>query len=335
MAKRKPYTIRDVADMAGCSIGTVSRAVNGYDVSPGLKANIDEAIEKLNYIPLSASKPSPGKGGDVLILVHDRLSERASWTQMVLFNVMRILGEFGYRSRIEFRHQDDVKISNQLRSANACIVWGEFKKELFDTIALKCRNIPIVAYSFDIPYDNSISVFSKNKNSMNQLVSHLLAGRHSKIGMVSFTKDIKTGERYQGFKETMLGFGCQINDSWLVGDEVRDSSIPGYDSTMAILKGDHPTAIIYNSDLLAMGGMEAIKQSGFKIPEDISVVSFDDLPESATTFPPLTTMRLDTKTLAYLIVESLEKLILGRSHEKKVFIERQLIQRESVAVCKD
>ena len=101
------------------------------------------------------------------------------------------------------------------------------------------------------------------------------------------------------------------------------------------MKGEHPTAIIFGSDQLALGGMEAIKQSGYKIPEDISVVSFDDLPESATAFPPLTTMRLDTMALATLMVESIEKLILGRTHEKKVFIERQLIQRKSVALCKD
>ena len=132
----------------------------------------------------------------------------------------------------------------------------------------------------------------------------------------------------------MTAFGCPVNDKWIVSDADFQPSVPGYNSTLKMLQGEHPTAIIYGSDILALGGMEAIKRSGFKIPEDISVVSFDDLPESATAFPPLTTMRLDTAILANLMVESLEKLMLGRNHDRKVFIERQLIQRESVAICK-
>ncbi len=334
MAKRKEFTIRDVAGMAGCSVGTVSRAVNGYDVSPEIKVKIDKAVEKLNYIPLSVSKPSPGRGGDILILVNEKLSDRSSWTQMVLFNAMRILGDFGYRSRIEFRSQDDTSISEPLRTANACIVWGEFNKELFSSIAEKCRNMPIISYSREIPYENAINIFSRDRNSMKQLVSHLLASRHEKIGLITYSKPHKNEERYEGFYETMKAFDCQINDKWILADSDFQSLHPGYSATIKMLQGEHPTAIIYGADLLALGGMEAIKRSGFKIPEDISVASFDDLPESATSFPPLTTMRLDTLTLANLMVESLEKLMLGRSHDGKVFIERQLIQRESVAICK-
>jgi DNA-binding LacI/PurR family transcriptional regulator len=283
---------------------------------------------------LSSSKTSLGGGGDVLILVHDKLTIKSSWTQMVLFNVMRILGDYGYRSRIEFRSKENTKISTPLRSANACIVWGDFKKELYSTIATKCRNIPIVSYSYEIPYDNSISIFSKDKHSMSQLVSHLLAARHNKIGLIGY-KGLKTKERYMGFVETMDSFGCKINDSWIISETGKELSAPGYDTTIKLLKNeDCPSAIIYGSDQLAIGGIEAIKQSGYKIPEDISVVSFDDLPESATTFPPLTTMKLDTISLATLIVESLEKLLLGRLHENKIFIERQLIQRQSVALRK-
>lgn len=334
MAKRKEYSIRDVAKMAGCSIGTVSRAVNGYEVSPEIKAKIDKAIEKLNYVPLSVSKPPPGRGGDVLILVNDKLSERSSWTQTVLFNAMRILGDFGYRSRIEFRNQDDTSISEPLRTANACIVWGEFNRELFANIAAKCRNIPIISRSREIPYENSISIFSRDKNSMSQIVSHLLASRHKKIGLVTLHKSQSKDERYEGFYETMKAFGCPINEKWIVSESDFQPASHGFSPTLKILQGEHPTAIIYDADLLALGGIEAIKRSGFKIPEDISVVSFDDLPESATAFPPLTTMRLDNLALANLMVDSLEKLMLGRSHDKKVYIDRQLIQRESVGICK-
>jgi DNA-binding LacI/PurR family transcriptional regulator len=132
----------------------------------------------------------------------------------------------------------------------------------------------------------------------------------------------------------MKVFDCRINDKWILSDFDFQPSSHGFNPTLKILQGEHPTAIIYGADFLALGGMEAIKRSGFKIPEDISVVSFDDLPESATAFPPLTTMRLDTLALANLMVDSIEKLMLGRSHERKVFIDRQLIQRESVAICK-
>lgn len=334
MAKRKETTIHDVAEMAGCSIGTVSRMLNGYDVTSTIKKRIEKAIERLNYIPMSESKTTPGRGGDVLILVHDTLSDRSSWTQMVLFNTMRVLGDYGYRSRIEFRSASDVKISPHLRSADACIVWGKFDDQLYETIKVKCRNIPIVSYTFDVPYENAIAISSNKELSMSRLVSHLQAARHQKIGFITHDTNYKEGKRYKGFEKTMNDFGCEINDSWIITDTASETTHPGFESTQKILKGDHPTAIIYGSDQLAMGGMEAIKRAGLSIPEDVSVVSFDDLPESSTTFPPLTTMRLDMISLATLMVESLEKLILGRMHEKKIFIERQLIQRESVALRK-
>lgn len=334
MARRKEHSIRDVADMAGCSIGTVSRAFNGYEVSPAIKAQIGKAVEKLNYIPLTASKPSSVRGRDVLILVDDKISDRSSWTQMVLFNALRILGDFGYRSRIEFRNQSNTEISEHLRNADACIVWGGFKEELYSGIATKCRNMPIISYSREIPYENAINIFSKDKNSMRQLVSQLIASRHRKIGLVTYYKPKGSEERYKGFHETINAFDCHVNNKWIVADSDFQPSVPGYDSTMKILRGEHPTAIVYGADILALGGMEAIKRSGFRIPEDISVVSFDDLPESSNTFPPLTTMRLDTVALATLMVESLEKLLLGRSHDRKVCIERQLIQRESVGIYK-
>ena len=169
---------------------------------------------------------------------------------------------------------------------------------------------------------------------MSQLVSHLITSRHRKIGLVTYSKIQKNEARYEGFYETMNAFDCQVNNKWIVADSDFQPSVPGYNSTMKILRGEHPTAIVYGADILALGGMEAIKRSGFRIPDDISVVSFDDLPESSTTFPPLTTMRLDTIALATLMVESLEKLLLGRSHDRKVCIERQLIQRESVGIYK-
>ncbi|MCK5844531.1 MAG: substrate-binding domain-containing protein, partial [Victivallales bacterium] len=198
----------------------------------------------------------------------------------------------------------------------------------------KCGNIPIVSYTWKIPYENSIRISSNKELSMSRLVSHLLAARHQKIAYITYENDAKNGERYKGFEKTMVNFECPINNSWIITDTSKRPEIPGYESTTKVIEKEPPTAIIYGSDQLAIGGMEAIKRAGLTIPNDISVVSFDDLPESATTFPPLTTMRLDMKTLATLLVESIEKLLLGRMHDKEVLVERELIQRESVAVRK-
>ena len=330
-SKRKESTIKDVAKAAKCSIGSVSRVINGYDVSPNLKKRIDDSIRKLGYIsPAGASAPRK-RTGDVLILIHDRLSAESSWTQMVLFHLMKALGNFGYRAIVEFRTGTDGTPSEAMKMVDACIVWGDFNTAIYDFLSNQRNGIPIVSYTFKPPYENSICLMSDKKEDMHNLVLRLRGYGHTKIGVVLYHGG-KDSERCAYFKEAIDAYACELLPGWLREDSEK-AIHPGYAPTLKILEmSERPSAIVYLGDLMAFGGIEAVKSKGMRIPEDISVIGYDDIPMCSITIPPLSTMRLDTEALAILMVESMEKLLLSREHQKVVFFKRDFINRESLAL---
>jgi DNA-binding LacI/PurR family transcriptional regulator len=334
--KRKESTIKDVAVKAGCSIGSVSRVLNGFDVSSDLKRKIEEAVSALGYIPPTNSATPRKRTGDVLILIHDKISDSASWTQMVLFQLMRVLGNFGYRAIVEFRSSDDNTPSEAMKMVDACIIWGSFPESLYDFFARQSGGIPIVSYSFDVPYENSICILPDKEADLAHAVLRLIGMGHKKLGLVLYNCDPINNPYSKSFFKTLPEYGCEPRMEWIRTQDDTEPSPQGYAPTMRLLDLEElPTAVIYVGDLLAYAGMEAIKSKGLKVPDDISVMGFDDLPLSAVTFPPLSAMRLDTMGLAVLLVESMEKLLLGREHRKKVFIKRDFVQRGSIALKRE
>jgi LacI family transcriptional regulator len=223
-------------------------------------------------------------------------------------------------------------------TAEGCIVWGNFSEAFYKNLETGNRGIAIVGYSRRVPLRNSVSLLVDNRGSMCRVVEYLVARNHRQIGLVAhLTRAGHHFERYQGFVESMKTFDCPIREEWIdhlkEGESGQGGVRAGYRATLRILSGKtRPTSIIYGSDLLAYGGMEAIRERGLSIPADVGVVGFDDLPLSQDMFPPLTTMRLDTSELSKVLVDAMERLLLGRGAEPEIVISRTLIERESVAV---
>jgi LacI family transcriptional regulator, galactose operon repressor len=341
---RKKVTIREVAQEAKVSIGTVSRVFNGFNVAPDIVKRVQAAATKFNYRPTKSSNHSmPGRNESFFsILVHDKVLTREIWTQQILFSIVKILGDYNYKSTLKFIPGDAVAIPDMVKNTAGCIIWGDFSEKFYQNLALGTNNIPIVSYSRTVPYTNSVSVLAHNKESMSIAVEYLLASGHQKIGLVLNSKKSEiSGDRYKGFLKTMNLFKQEINPAWMFfKDEAAlapsdKKSGFAYDSTRKILsQKERPSCIIYGSDNLACEGLEAINDCGLSVPDDISILGFDDLLGSDKVSPPLTTMGLDTFAVAEMLVDSLEKLLKHRPVEKELYISRELIRRESVAVCK-
>jgi len=341
---RKKVTIREIAQEANVSIGTVSRVFNGFNVAPNITKNVQAAASKLNYQPLQ-SKTNPTQSGSerfFSIIVHDKIEAREIWTQQILFSIVKILGDYNYKSILKIIPTNAVTIPDTIKNSAGCVIWGDFSEKFYQNLSLATNNIPIVSYSRTIPYENSASVLVHNKESMSTAIEYLLASGHQKIGLVlnSKTSEI-AGDRYKGFMKTMELFKQEINPEWLIfRDDLEQSSGVvsadfAYNATKKILSSKKcPSCIVYGSDNLARTGLEAIKECGLKVPDDISVLGFDDLLGSDKLTPPLTTMGLDTFAVAEMLVDSLEKLLKHRPVDKELYISRELVRRESVAVCK-
>ncbi len=341
---RKKVTIREIAQEANVSIGTVSRVFNGHNVAPDIAQNVQAAASKLKYRPLKskANHPQGGSESFFSILVHDIIETREIWTQQILFSIVKILGDYNYKSILKIVPANATTIPDVIKKTAGCVMWGDFSEKFYQNLSMATNNIPIVSYSRTVPYENSASVLVHNKESMSTAIEYLLASGHQKIGLVlnSKTGEI-AGDRYKGFMKTMELFKQEINPEWLIfRDNFEqppdlDNSNFAYNATKKILSSkEGPSCIVYGSDNLARAGLEAIKDCGLKVPDDISVLGFDDLLGSDKLNPPLTTMGLDTFAVAEMLVDSLEKLLKHRPVDKELYISRELVRRESVAVCK-
>jgi LacI family transcriptional regulator, galactose operon repressor len=341
---RKKVTIREVAQEANVSIGTVSRVFNGFNVTSGIVENVQAAATKLNYQPPKSKAHSIQGGSErfFVILVHDKVATREIWTQQILFSIVKILGDYNYKSILKFMPGDTILIPDIVKNSAGCVMWGDFSEKFYQNLALGTNNVPIVSYSRTVPYANSASILVHNEESMSVAIEYLLASGHQKIGLVSDSQKYKISkERYKGFVQTMNLFKQEMNPDWLFFNNKVTPSSSGtdhnfaYNATKKILSlKKRPTCIIYDSDNLAYEGLAAIADCGLRVPEDISILGFDDLLGSDKLSPPLTTMGLDTFAVAEMLIDSLEKLIKHRPVGKKLYISRELVRRASVAVCK-
>lgn len=212
---------------------------------------------------------------------------------------------------------------------DAVIFIGETSKEKLKFFKSLNENIICV----DVYDTDNITDYIKfdMRNSVEIVLNYIFKLNHKKIGLlVGRNKVVKNlvdfREKY--FKEIMVKNGLYREEYLQIGDFSMES---GYIMMKEILKlEDRPTAVFCGNDSIAMGAYKAIRENKLKIPEDISIIGFNDLKLSQYSIPPLTTIKIDTKLIAQETVNSLIELLEGkRDYHKKVFLPIELIERQS------
>jgi len=199
-----------------------------------------------------------------------------------------------------------------------------------DTIKMLNNLLPVVLLDYYIKGKEIDSVMADNIDDVYRAVKYLIELGHREIGFIhgpfvapSFR------ERLDGYKKALSEYGIEFKKSLLRegGAYIGD----GYKAMQKLLETrSFPTAVFASNDTMALGVMRAIKKKRLKIPEDISVVGFDDVEFSAHTDPPLTTIRVDRKSMAEEAVKRLMKKMEGENPEpKRIIIPVELIVRES------
>jgi DNA-binding LacI/PurR family transcriptional regulator len=174
-------------------------------------------------------------------------------------------------------------------------------------------------------------VASNNLESAQLAVEHLIGLGHRKIGFIQGPAGTPTSvRRLSGFQRALERAGIPVKSEWLIpGDYTQ----PGGYMAMKVLLGGatSPTAVFCANDLSALGALEAVKQLGYRVPQDLSIVGFDDIDEAALASPPLTTIRLSPRAVGKVAAETLLERLQGRQEPNRTLIEGSLIIRESTA----
>ena len=328
----KHPTIRDVASRAGASPASVSRHLaKSVSLPPAMAKRIDEAIADLGYRPnVMARRLSRGASEIIGFVTSDIASpffaaiasaaeeeaERFGYSVMICNTRNQIDRELQYIAKIADAHFDGlIFLTNHVDDGR-----------LRDAVNQAGK---IVLIDEDIPGARARRFFIDNFRGGYAAAAHLIEAGHRRIGHITGPMGLlSVNERLAGFRRAMAEAGLDVDEA-LIKSGTYDTVYGGIAFREIWESGDLPSAIMTTSDLLALSIYQAARELALRIPEDVSIVSFDDLPFVGFLDPPLTTVRQPTAELGRRGVQAL----LSKTQEGEA-IERlpvQLIDRGSVA----
>lgn len=340
MAKR--VTIKDVAKHAGISYQTVSRVINDKpDVAPETRQRVLEAIEALNYRPsMAATSRAQPKTHIVALAVSPYneflLFEGDPHLLRVIHGIDRALEIRNYSlllSTIDFNNGHTIEsrlLARQLADGVIIRLSLDDQGRTANLFTQKGYRVVVIGYSHNshIP-----SIRSDDEHGAYTQTQHLLALGHRKIGIISGPEaDPSTPMRKHGHQRAMAESGLDSDRTpCFEGNYTIDS---GYEAA-AHLMIDVPeiTAIAAFSDTMAIGAMQWLKEEGYDIPGDISIVGYDDIPDAQRQSPSLTTIRIPSMDEGERAVKILFDLIESRPlYSNEIILPVHLVSRDSTSV---
>ena len=333
----KKATVTDIAREAGVSVGTVSRVFNGHNVKPEIKRIVIATADTLEYEHNALARGvKRNNTATIGIYINDYMFNENLWSQKIVMALIKTISEYGYRNSIRTFSELDKNLLEASDLFDGLIfLWGTPNKTAVDHLNNQKRKMPVVTYPQQSDYKHSVCVTIDQQKMVKSALSYLLASGHKKIANIIHGKADSSNSYYHHYETSLAEFGHRVNNDLFI-DITRDSSTStpakkGFTATLNLLKKQADTdAIIFSSDVLAAGGLEAIKQSGKSVPDDISIISMDDTSASQVVFPAISSIGSDARALAVTIIENLERLLVGRKTEPLITLTRELILRESV-----
>jgi len=338
--------LQAVADAAGVSLSTASRALNGrakaFRISEATEKSVLDAAKKLGFRPNRVAQSLRAKKTGLVGVVVPDVSN--PFFASIAQQVTRAVEDAGYHVLLGDSGElgeREIKLVDQLRSRRVEALVVCPVGHAFDHLAeASSSNIPVVVVDRGPLEETLVHVTSDHYSGSVAAVDCLLKAGHRRIGVLQgLPGTVPNDLRLKGIQDSLAHFGLTLDPRHVAGDHFTTES--GERATTELLS-DHPdlTALFAFSTPNAIGGMRALKRMGKRIPEDVSMVSFDDAPFVDCLRVPLTSVVQDVRRLGFTAGEiALQQLANGRRPERRRnVIPVQLVQRDSVAqipVCED
>lgn len=308
-------SLKDISKVCGVSVATVSKALNDQsDIGEDTKQYIKRVARELGYFPNLAAralKTNKTHGIGVLFvdearsgLTHDyfasvldsfkRMAEKCGYDITFINSSKNRVGSMSYLEHSKYRGFDGVAI--------ACIDFSDA-----EVVELLQSELPVV--TIDYVFNNRIAVCSDNVSGMRDLTEYICRKGHRRIAYIHGVISAVTSGRLSSFYKTTEQFGIEIPDTYVREAPYRDAD-KAYHVTNELLDlPTPPTCIIYPDDFAAFGGVNAIRERGLRIPEDISIAGYDGILAARHLEPRLTTVQQDTEQIGCVAARELISLI--------------------------
>lgn len=329
--KKKAYTMKDVAMRAGVTQPTVSHVINGTaSISKEVCDRVNKVIEELGYIPNAFAKGlKTNKTNIVGLIIPDISNGYYANIAKILEKSLTKKGYASFLACTNYSEKAEEKcIENFLRyNADAVIIAYQFSHEK-SLEKLKNEGKPFVLMQ-DEEMLNDYCVNTDDFFGGYTAAAHLLSTGRKKIAFAGEPFNLKAIEnRYLGFKKALEEKEAGRKDNVFVVDDAADKFSCGLILGEKIADSDFD-GVFCTSDVIALGVIRALHEKKIKVPDDVAVVGYDDIPVAKLTTPGLTTITQPSEKMANLCVENVIKLINGEEVGKTAVLKPKLTIRET------
>ena len=338
LSKNRKTTIKIIAERASVSVTTVSRVLSGqgkkYRISKKTEESVKSLAKELNYEPNILARSLRMKQTFTIGMIVPDISNPffASIARYVEIESRKA----GY-SVIVCDSQEDTSLEKEslkvlrMRKVDGMIICpvGRESKNIAD---ISKSNIPVVIADRYFPTLNLSCVVSDNYNGAMLAINHFIDKGHRKIAFIQGLSNTSVNEeRLKGFLDAHEKNNIPVNESFIVGEDFGEQN--GYIGAKILLNGsERPTAILGGSNLISLGALRAISEERLDIPDDISLIAFDDQPYYDFLSSPITSIRQKKEELGKISIALLLSELNGGNlpGKKKIIIPTELIIRKSV-----
>jgi len=330
----KKITMQDVANKVGVSKVTVSKALRGNkDISESMKERIRQVAAETGYVYSTGGKVATNDDTCCIgIISAERYFGQEDYFYIELYRLLsKCLEKIHYTCMfhiLDFNNEINLLIPRMLeeKKVDGVIILGQLSKEFVKKIVM--LNVPLVFLDFYYDKVNVDSVNTDNFFGTYEITNDLIEKGHKKIafvGNLNLTSSIQ--DRFLGYYKSILEYKLPFKNSWIIDDRTDDNvwldiSLPE----------DMPTAFVCNCDKTALILIQKLKRSGYRIPEDCSVVGFDDSIHAMQSDPSISTVRVDLGEMARVAVKMISKKINDVDTQYgRVMIKGKLVMRDSVS----
>ncbi|KWX79261.1 LacI family DNA-binding transcriptional regulator [Paenibacillus jilunlii] len=327
-------TIKDVAQKANVSIATVSRVLNnltGY--SDKTKQKVNQAIKELGYQPNAIARGLINKRTQTIGVMFPSVS--SAFSSDLLHGIDEFAHDSNYSVVVCNTDHDGKRTMKYLqllreKQVDGIIFSSEvLSKEYYEV--LESMKIPVVLVSSQTDYAKVPYVKVDDYQAVYDAIQFLISKGHRKIAMISGTKGdpIAGTPRVQGYRKALEANGIAFDSGYLVYGDFSFES--GSRAMEAILrKAGEATAVFAASDEMAIGALSAALKHGLNVPEDISIMGYDDLKPAQMVTPPLTTVRQPLYEMGKIASEKLIRMIETGEIAANRIIAHSIVERQTV-----
>lgn len=324
--------IHAVAKLARVSTATVSRTINHVPtVNSRMARRVWAAIRELNYFPNTQARSLVSGRSWLLGLIISEITN--PFFPELIQGFEEVAVEHGYEILIGSTNDEPERMQRCVRrmvernAEGVAIMTFGIEQPLLGQLV--DRNIPLVIVDAG-PEQPGVSILNVNyHHGIRQGVQHLAALGHRDVAFVTGPLRLHSAQsRLNAFSKTLRECGITVNPAWIIeGDHTMEGGTAAAEQLLQMK--NLPTAVMCSNDMLAIGVLHTLSRSGIRVPDDISLIGFDDIRMAEMMIPPLTSVQMSRLDLAGAAVSALRAHIEGSSSKRGYKVDTHLVVRES------